>query len=251
MIIYLNKNCNGFKWFALENLEESEPNVLMTSPENSASYPTLGNIMLWEDFSIILIHENDSYILSLDGLEESGKDSFGRPLNMKIIFIDSDYEKIRSILFAYTGYKQTFDERINEIFSRESGGIRCNTDLLKSTLDNIYNTEIQQTKDFRCTDKKLMFVETHITNPEKFANHFNIDLSNVNTIFKLRERVGSIMGKNFMTSSPFDIKDKEPKKTPIEDPIDPKRKSLFVKISIGAIIVMAIALLINYLKNKS
>lgn len=279
MNIYLNKNCNGFKWFAVENLEKSEPNVLMTSPDINRRYPTLGNIMMWEEFSIILIHEGESYILSIDGLKENGEDSLGRPLNMKIIFIEDSYEKVKRILLAYVGHKNAFDKSMNEIFVRESGGIRCNTDLLKSTLENIYKADVE---DFSCVEgKKLMFVETYVKDPKKFSQHFEIDLPNVNVVF--RKCANSIMGMTFMHENPFitnaankapsqDIETRESinedskteqtkeeelqveqQKVEKQDPKDPKlkRTSLLTAVSIASIVAMAIVLLLRFLKHKT
>lgn len=183
MIIYLNKNCNGFKWYAIENLDSEEDVIEMTKPTNK-DYPTLGKLMLYADYEYILLKENGAYILSIDNIPESYNDSFGRSLSMKIIFIDNSYDSIMKILLAYIGYKDDFEKRMASFFYREKTAVSCELKKLKDCLSSIYEVNYIEGSFSHYKNSKLMLIQTWNT-AEIITKHFGFDYSNVKKVLEI------------------------------------------------------------------
>lgn len=147
MKLYINKNFCGYRWFEIEDVENSPELVALEqakrNPNKSAIY---GKLMIYDIYNFAFLTDGNDMILSIRGIEDSRRDSMGRQLNISTIFCEENsvegFNLLHKILLAYLSDTKRFSEWFDGLFNPKAAELEFNVSSLIDGLNKIRNCKI-------------------------------------------------------------------------------------------------------------
>lgn len=155
MKLYINKNCSGYFWSEsnLPENDEGQADKCTFRMERSSGIShhsaLLKGLMSSSQYSYCLAKDNGNFILALNKIPESRKDTFGRSISVTLIFMTekrAELSLICKILFDYFENALDFSTLIDKCFASDimsnPPSVICNWIKLRGYLDRISKQKI-------------------------------------------------------------------------------------------------------------
>lgn len=151
MKLYINKNFCGYRWFEIEDIENSPKLVALEQAKRDTNRSAIyGKLMIYDIYNFAFLTDGNELILSIRGIEDSRRDSMGRQLNISAIFCEENsveaFNSLHKVLLAYLSDTKRFSEWFDGLFNPKTAELEFNVASLKEGLDKIQSYKITTKK---------------------------------------------------------------------------------------------------------